>query len=150
MKLSRTKIAKLLKSKNQSRKSLRSKSMRSKSLGHKGFRTEELVTTDVMDSTNVVGTNGVGTNGVAKPKSLHNVKKRQRTANAHKKPINLRLKTMKWHKAGHKVTKGGRNAIDAFKKKPDMTFDEFKNLLDNEYPNRDSPSDESTEITKLY
>jgi hypothetical protein len=86
MKLSRTKIARLLKSKNQSRKS------KSKSLGHKGFRVEELLS------------------GVAKPKSLHHVKKRQRTAHLKTKPINLRLKTMKgWHKkpaAWHKPGAG--------------------------------------------
>ena len=81
MKLSRTKIARLLKSKNQSRRNIKSKS-----LGHKGFSKDELMTgvvgTNVVGTnasivgTNEIGTNEIGTNASvadpgAKSKSLH-------------------------------------------------------------------------------
>ena len=123
MKLSRTKIARLLKSKNQSRKS--------KSLGHKGFSKDELMTSISVADPSAAGPSAAGpsTNASAadpsvadpaKSKSLHYMKKRQRTAHLNKKPVNLRLKTMKsWHKpkADHKPKAGYKPKAD-YKHKP--------------------------------
>ena len=82
MKLSRTKIAKLLKSGNQSRKHIRSKTF-----DNKAFKDDELIL-----STNASHSKSIG----------HRVAgKKQRTAHAGKRHVNLRLKTMKnaaWNK----------------------------------------------------
>jgi len=112
MKLSRTKIAKLLKIGNQSRKNRQSKSL--------GQRPSFLQKNEMIDIHGEAAAHGEAAHGEAaaankvlahkKHKSLHTrPKKKQRTAQKGKRQMNLRFKTMKkhaWHKKQFKQ-KGG-------------------------------------------
>jgi hypothetical protein len=112
MKLSRTKIAKLLKIGNQSRKNRQSKSL--------GQRPSFLQKNEMIDIHGEAAADGEAAHGEAaaankvlahkKHKSLHTrPKKKQRTAQKGKRQMNLRFKTMKkhaWHKKQFKQ-KGG-------------------------------------------
>ena len=112
MKLSRTKIAKLLKIGNQSRKNRQSKSL--------GQRASFLQKNEMIDLHNDMHSDQ-DANDVArhrKHKSLHTrPKKKQRTAQKGKRQMNLRFKTMKkhaWHKKQFKQ-KGGAEYTLTFK-----------------------------------